>query len=109
MKTKYVCHGLFSLYVNFHNNRTMWSTNLLVKIFRWGGGKDKEPLFRINLTIRRSGFRITFFITQGQGHIYGFLSGLGGGGGFPSNPFWREVEVIPPIFSLVQGLMCNFW
>ena len=36
MKTKYVCHGLISLYVNFHNNRTMWSTNLLVKINRWG-------------------------------------------------------------------------
>ena len=44
MKTKYVCHGLISLYINFHNNRTMWSTNLLVKICRWGGGgKEKEP------------------------------------------------------------------
>ena len=42
MKTKHVCHGLISLYVNFHNNRTMWSTNLLVKICRWGG-KEKEP------------------------------------------------------------------
>ena len=41
-KTKYVCHGLISLYVNFHNNRTMWSTYLLVKICRWGG-KEKEP------------------------------------------------------------------
>ena len=38
MKTRYVCHGLISLYVNFQNNRTMWSTNLLVKICRWGGG-----------------------------------------------------------------------
>ena len=37
MKTKYVCHGLISLYDNFHNNRTMWSTNLLVKICRWEG------------------------------------------------------------------------
>ena len=44
MKTKYVCHGLISLYVNFHNNRTMWSENLLVKICRWGE-KGKEPLF----------------------------------------------------------------
>ena len=46
MKTKYVCRGLISLYVNFHNNRTMWSTNLHVKICRWGGGKEKEPLFQ---------------------------------------------------------------
>ena len=38
MKFKYVYHGLISLYVNFHNNRTMWSTNSLVKICRWGGG-----------------------------------------------------------------------
>ena len=38
MKTKYVCRGLISLYVNFHNNRTMWSRNLHVKICRWGGG-----------------------------------------------------------------------
>ena len=28
MKTKYVCRGLISLYVNFHSNRTMWSTKL---------------------------------------------------------------------------------
>ena len=37
MKTKYVCRGLISLYGNFHNNRTMWSTNLQV------GEKEKEP------------------------------------------------------------------
>ena len=42
MKTKYVCRGLISLYVNFHNNRTMWSTKLHVKICRWGE-KEKEP------------------------------------------------------------------
>ena len=50
MKTKYVCRGLISLYVNFYNNRTMWSTNLHEKICRWGGGggeKEKEPLFFI--------------------------------------------------------------
>ena len=40
MKTKYVCHDLISLYVNLHNNRTMSSTNLLVKICRWGGGGE---------------------------------------------------------------------
>ena len=43
MPTKYVCRGLISLYVNFHNNRTMWSTNLHVKNCRWGEGKEKEP------------------------------------------------------------------
>ena len=40
MKTKYVCHGLF---LNFHNNRTMWLTILHVKFCRWGE-KEKEPL-----------------------------------------------------------------
>ena len=39
MKTKYVCRGLISLYVNFHNNWTMWSLNLHVKICRWGERK----------------------------------------------------------------------
>ena len=39
MKTKYVCRGLISLYVNFHNNRTLWSTNLHVNICRWGKEK----------------------------------------------------------------------
>ena len=42
MKTKYVFRALISLYVNFHNNRTMWSTNFYVKICRWGE-KEKEP------------------------------------------------------------------
>ena len=51
MKTKYVCRGLISLYVNFHNNRTMWSTNLHVKICGWGGGEGKsccQPFFGFN-------------------------------------------------------------
>ena len=44
MKTEYVCRGLISSYVNFHYNRTMWSTKLHVKICRCGGGgKEKEP------------------------------------------------------------------
>ena len=43
MKTKYVCRGLISLYVNFQNNRTISSTNLHVKNCRWGGGEEKEP------------------------------------------------------------------
>ena len=42
MKTKNVCRGFISLYVIFHYNRTMWSTSLHVKIFRWGG-EEKEP------------------------------------------------------------------
>ena len=42
MKTKYVCRGLISLHVYFHNNRTMWSTSLHVKIC-WWGEKEKEP------------------------------------------------------------------
>ena len=44
MKTKYVWRGLISLFVNFHNNPTKWSTNLHVKICRWGE-KEKEPKF----------------------------------------------------------------
>ena len=42
MKTKYVCRGLISLYVNLYYNRTMWSTNLHEKNCRWGE-KEKEP------------------------------------------------------------------
>ena len=42
MKTKYVCRGLISIYVNFHNNPNKWSTNLHVKVRRWGE-KEKEP------------------------------------------------------------------
>ena len=42
MKSKYVCRGLISLYVNFHNNWTMYSKKLHVKICRWGE-KEKEP------------------------------------------------------------------
>ena len=42
MKTKYVFRDLIGLYVNFHNNRTMWSINLHVKNCRWGGGERKR-------------------------------------------------------------------
>ena len=41
MKIKNVCHGFFRLYVNFHYNRTMWSTSLHVGVCRWG--EEKEP------------------------------------------------------------------
>ena len=46
MKTKYVCRGLISPYANFQNNRIMWSTNLHVKVCRWGE-KEKEPNWQI--------------------------------------------------------------
>ena len=46
MKTKYVCRGLISLYVNFHNNWTMSSPNLHLKNCS-GGGKEKEPWFSL--------------------------------------------------------------
>ena len=48
MKTKYVCRGLISLYVNFHNNRTMWSTNLHVKICRWGGEGKRALVSKVD-------------------------------------------------------------
>ena len=44
MKTKYVCHVLISLNVNFNDKRTMWTLILIIKIGRWGGGgEEKEP------------------------------------------------------------------
>ena len=50
MKTKYVCRGLISPYVNFRNNRTMWSTNLREK-FAGAGGESKKsrPLLRTKM------------------------------------------------------------
>ena len=42
MKAKNVVLGFISLYVNFHNNWTMWSMNLVVK-FCWCGEKETEP------------------------------------------------------------------
>ena len=45
MKTKYVCHGLISLHVNFHDNRTMQTLILFMKNCRWGGEQEKEPRF----------------------------------------------------------------
>ena len=37
MKTKYVCHGLISLHVNFHVNRTL-KCNFKYKSLQVGGG-----------------------------------------------------------------------
>ena len=45
MKTKYVCRGFISPYVNFYYNRTMWSTNLHVKICRWGERKKSRNTY----------------------------------------------------------------
>ena len=87
MKSKYVYRALISLYVNFHNNRiwsTMWSTNLLLKICRWGGGRKKSQ--------RAKSFFIT--ITQLQ------VGGGGGGGGEEKKPdllsslFPTRVEIV---------------
>ena len=43
MKTKYVCHSLISLYVNFHDNRTKVNRNFKYKNLQVGG-KEKEPI-----------------------------------------------------------------
>ena len=67
MKTKYVRRGLISLYVIFHNNRTMWSTNLLVKICRWGGGgeeKERVILHTLKLSDLHFSFLKKDFIKQ---------------------------------------------
>ena len=55
MKTKYVFRGLIGLFLNFHNNRTMWSTNLHEKICRWGEWK-KSPKFNVGLIKNRKRF-----------------------------------------------------
>ena len=49
MKIKCVCGGLINLYISFHNNRTMWSTNLHVtyknlQVVVGGGGVRKKSL-----------------------------------------------------------------
>ena len=50
IKTKYVCRGLISSYVNFHYNRTSWSTKFYLKICRWGKRK-KSPILLSLLTV----------------------------------------------------------
>ena len=42
MKTKYVSHGLNSMHVNFHDNRTMRTVILVTKNCRWGGRKKSR-------------------------------------------------------------------
>ena len=46
MKNKYVCHGLISPHVNFHDNRTKWLVISNIKISRWRGkGKRAQLCF----------------------------------------------------------------
>ena len=49
METKYVCHGLISPHVNFHNDRTMSTEAFFSKKLQVGGegwvGEEKEPKF----------------------------------------------------------------
>ena len=53
MKTKYVCRGFISLYVNFHNNPNVVN-KFNLKICRWGE-KEKEPsgFTRLNMKTKR--------------------------------------------------------
>ena len=46
MQTKFVCHGLIYLHVNFHDNRSMRRVILIIKSCRWGK-KEKEPKLTI--------------------------------------------------------------
>ena len=39
MKTKYVCHDLISLNVNFDDKRTIWTVILITKNVKWGKRK----------------------------------------------------------------------
>ena len=43
MTTKYVCRGLISLYVSFHNNVVNKFTCKNLQVGGGGGGKEKEP------------------------------------------------------------------
>ena len=47
MKTKYVCHGLISLHVNFRDNRTKRTVTSNIKFCRWGK-KKKSQLFNVD-------------------------------------------------------------
>ena len=65
MKTKYVCRGFNSPYVNFHYNRTMWSTNLHVQNCRWGG-KEKEPISCMRNAVRTIFEELYFEVLRGE-------------------------------------------
>ena len=50
MKSKYVCNGLISLHIEFHDNRTKWTENSNIKICRWGE-TEKEPMKCYDITV----------------------------------------------------------
>ena len=52
MKTKYVCHDLISLNVNFNDKRTMWTVILITKNVKWGIRK-KSPLQRLKISFSK--------------------------------------------------------
>ena len=94
MKTKYVCLGLISLYFNVHNNRTRWSTNLLVKSCRWGKRK-KSPdpnVYQVHFesTLRPQGCLIQLNLYQLllDFPIYEFSAQLLAGDPFPFQRGW---------------------
>ena len=54
MRTKHVSRGLISLHVNFWNDQTLWTGNLLEKQACGGGGRKKNlPVIfaKCNLTL----------------------------------------------------------
>ena len=82
MKTKYVCRGLISPYVNFRNNRTMWSTNLREK-FAGAGGKAKRAVLCFGQKCKTENKLNTIYAivtgccascTERSDHIHNFLA-----------------------------------
>ena len=72
MKTKYVCRGLISIYVNFHNNPNKWSTNLHVKIRRWGKRKKSRLLNSNQIGSFSFSPHLQFFIFEVTVHFVRF-------------------------------------
>ena len=67
MKIKYGCHGLVSLHVNFHDNRTMWTVIWIMKI--WEEKEKKPKIYPENKTKKISKAYIkvfTSFFTHNQ-------------------------------------------
>ena len=93
MKTKYVCHGLIYLHVNFHENRTMRTEILIIKNCRWGGGgKEKESKTSVGQMIAcykqnihllpfAAVLKSLFVFAGGGGGIAQLVITGGGGGG----------------------------
>ena len=73
MKTKYVCRGLIGLYLSFHNNQTMWSTNLHVKICKWGGGRKRSQKFQ-EKCLEYSNMRLKSLLCSTHGIVWRWWS-----------------------------------